>query len=89
METANGSALAGQDYSFSSIQLNFHPVNDQQLLCISIDTVDDGLLEEDELFFVDMEATSPRVSIDQSRLTVTIVDNDRASKSDAHTYVYS
>ena len=82
IETTNSSALAGQDYSFLSVELTFNPVNDQQPQCMSINTVDDSVVEGDELFFVDMKAVSPRVSIDPSRLTVKIFDKNRASKFD-------
>ena len=84
IETADGSALAGQDldYSFLSVELTFNPVNDQQPQCMSIDTVDDSVVEGDELFFVDMKAVSPRVSVDPSRLTVKMFDKNRASKLD-------
>ena len=72
IETADGSALAGQDYSFLSVELTFNPVNYQQLQCISISTVDDSLIEGEELFFVDMKTKSSQVSIDPGRLTVNI-----------------
>ena len=75
--TSDGSALAGQDYSFLSAELSFNPANDQQLLCMTIGTVDDSLVEGNENFFVDITTSAAQVSVNPSRLTVTIVDNDQ------------
>lgn len=77
MATADGSALAGQDYSFLSAELSFNPANDQQLLCMTIGTADDSLVEGSENFFVDITTSAPQVSVNPSRLTVTITDNDQ------------
>ena len=81
LTTADGSALVGQDYSFLSVVHTFNPVNDRALLCASVDTVNDTLVEGDEAFFVDMNTSFRLVNTDPSRLTVTIVDGDQASDS--------
>lgn len=77
MATADGSALVGQDYSFLNAELSFNSANDQQLLCMSVGTVDDSLVEGSENFFVDITASALQVSVNPSRLTVTIMDNDQ------------
>ena len=77
MSTTDGSALVGQDYSSLSAELFFNPSNDEQLLCMSIATVDDSLVEGNENFFVDITTNAAQVSINPSRLTVTIMDDDQ------------
>ena len=76
MTTADGSASADQDYSPLNAELSFNPANDQQLLCMNIATTDDNLIEGNEIFFVDITTSAAQVSVDPSRLTITIIDND-------------
>ena len=76
MATADGSALASQDYSPLNAELSFNPTNDQQLLCMNIGTTDDSSTEGNETFFVDIITSAAQVSVDPSRLMVTIIDND-------------
>ena len=77
MATADGSALVGQDYGSLSAELSFNSANDQQLLCMTTGTVDDSSVEGSENFFVDITTSAPQVSVNPSRLTVTITDNDQ------------
>ena len=79
MTTADGSALAGQDYTSLTAELSFNPTNGQQLLCMSVATNDDNLDEVDEIFFFDITTNAPQVSVNPSRATVTIFDNDDPS----------
>lgn len=76
MATTDGSALAGQDYNSLNADLIFNPVNDQQLLCMSIGTIDDSQIEGNENFFVDITTSSPQVNVSPSRLMVIVTDND-------------
>lgn len=76
MATADGSASADQDYSPLNAELSFNPANDEQLLCMNIATADDNSIEGNEIFFVDITTSAAQVSVDPSRLTVTIIDND-------------
>ena len=78
METRDSQALAGLDYTALSAELSFNSANDQQLLCMSVSTIDDSLVEENEIFFVDITTSAAEVSVSPSRHTVTIVDNDQA-----------
>lgn len=77
MSTADGSALAGQDYVLLNAEVSFNPTNDQQLLCMNLNTIDDALVEGVESFFVDITTSAPQVSVNPSRATVTILDNDQ------------
>ena len=76
MTTTDGTATASQDYNSLNVELSFNPANDQQLLCMNIVTIDDGTLEGNEDFFVDITTSAPQVSVNPSRATVIIVDND-------------
>ena len=76
MTTTDGTATASQDYNSLNVELSFNPANDQQLLCMSIVTIDDGTPEGNEDFFVDIATSAPQVNVNPSRATVIIVDND-------------
>ena len=76
MATADGSALAGEDYTLLNAELSFNPTNDQQVLCMNIATADNRSIEGNEIFFVDITTSAAQVSVNPSRLTVTIIDTD-------------
>ena len=71
--SANGSALAGADYSATSGTLNF--AAGQTSADIAIPIVDDGIPELPESFFVNL-VSAPGANIGNSRATVTIKDDD-------------
>ena len=77
MATTDNSALADLDYTSLSVELSFNSANDQQQLCMSIDTIDDSDVEGNEMFFVDITTSEAQVSVSPSRATVTITDNDQ------------
>lgn len=77
MATTDNSALAGLDYTSLNVELSFNSANDQQQLCMSIDTIDDSDVEGNEMFFVDIMTSEAQVSVSPSRATVTITDNDQ------------
>ena len=76
MTTADGSAMAGLDYDSLTAELSFNPINAQQLLCMTVDTTVDSMDEANENFFIDLITNSPQVSVNPSRITVTILDNE-------------
>ena len=58
----------------SSIDLNFSSFNTEESIAIS--TVEDSLIESDEVFRVNLSTTSSNVEINGGITTVTILDND-------------
>ena len=78
MSSADGSAVAGQDYVTLNAVLSFNQANDQQLLCMDLNTIDDSTVEGVENVFVDITTSAAQVSVNPSRATITIFDNDVA-----------
>lgn len=58
----------------SSIDLNFSSFNTEESIAIS--TVEDLLIESDEVFRVNLSTSSSNVEINGGITTVTILDND-------------
>lgn len=58
----------------SSIDLNFSSFNTEESIAIS--TVEDSLIESDEVFRVNLSTSSSNVEINGGITTVTILDND-------------
>lgn len=58
----------------SSIDLNFSSFNTEESIAIS--TVEDSLIESDEVFRVNLSTSSTNVEINGGITTVTILDND-------------
>ncbi len=76
--TVDDSALAGSDYDANSGTLSFNGTSGEQQE-ITLGTIDDVLLEDTEVFFVDLDnITNGAVSISKDRGTVTLLDNDDA-----------
>lgn len=72
--TANGSAIAGQDYTGQSGVLTFLPGVEVQTLNVAI--VDDGLIESSEAFGISLSNLTGSTALNIASTTVTIVDND-------------
>ena len=76
--TANGTAVAGSDYTAASGSLNFAPGETQKTITIGIN--EDSLVEGDENFTVTLSGPSSGAALGSpSTATVTIVDNDSGS----------
>ncbi len=76
--TSNGSALAGSDYQAASGSVTFGPAETQKLITVNI--LDDGLVENSENFFVTLTSASG-ASVSGSPATVTIADDDSPTAS--------
>jgi len=72
--TRNGSAIAGQDYSARSGQLNFAAGQTTKAIAINIE--DDRQVESTEAFTVELLNPTGGVLGNQRRSTVNILDND-------------
>ena len=68
------SASNGDFTVLSSTDLTFSPGDTLESILIS--TMQDALIESDEVFFVILSTSSSNVRIDDGITTVTIVDND-------------
>ncbi|CAM2008977.1 Calx-beta domain-containing protein [Acanthopleuribacter pedis] len=77
--TADGTALAGQDYTLTSNTLNF--ANGNETLNISIPIIDDTDVEASETFTVSISGATNNGVITLGSATVTIVDNDNVAPS--------
>ncbi|MEL6105322.1 MAG: Calx-beta domain-containing protein [Planctomycetota bacterium] len=75
--TADGTAIAGTDYSAKSGRLTFQPGTTQQSVSVSI--VDDAAYELTEQFFLNLSSPS-NTSIAGGQATGTITDNDLRPK---------
>ena len=75
-ETADGTALAGSDYTARSRTLTF-PAG-QQIRRIRVPIIDDDIDEPDEEFTVRLTGATNAALPDSSEASVTILDNDEA-----------
>ena len=78
LTTADGTALAGSDYTANSSELTFIPGQIERSLNIS--TIDDTLDEDLETFKVDITNLTNAVSVVDPAVEVTINDNDDPPK---------
>lgn len=76
--TANGSAAAGSDYQAASGSVTFGPAEIQKM--ISVNVLDDALVENPENFFVNLTGASG-ASVSGSPATITIADDDSPTAS--------
>ena len=83
-DTANGTAIAGSDYTATSGTLTFAPGETTQSFIVP--TIDDAVEESTESFFVNLSAATGAV-IQDGQGEATILDNDAAPSMDA-IYVY-
>ena len=74
--TANGTAVAGQDYSLTSGLLTFN--NGEFLKTFTVPVLDDSLVEGDEAFTILLSNPSGGAQLLGNTATVTILDNDSA-----------
>ncbi|MEM7582609.1 MAG: Calx-beta domain-containing protein [Acidobacteriota bacterium] len=72
--TANGTAIAGQDYATTAGVTNLMPGESSAMITIPV--LDDSLVEGDEFFFVDILGTSTNAQIVDAQGQATIEDND-------------
>jgi hypothetical protein len=77
--TANGTAIAGSDYTATSGTLNF---NAPGTLTISVPVIGDTLKESNEFFFVNLSNPSMNTTITDGQGAGIIVDDDRAYQAD-------
>lgn len=63
-----------EDYTFTSVELMFTPMDPVQ--CTNISILNDSIVEADELFTLQLSAVSPRVEITDNTTTVIIQDDD-------------
>jgi hypothetical protein len=77
--SANGSALAGSDYTATSGTLTFLAADTSKT--IQVNTIDDAVVESAETFTVVLSGNSAGSTISQGTGTVTITDNDVAPPS--------
>jgi sugar lactone lactonase YvrE len=76
--TANGSAVAGSDYTAASGSVNFAAGETQKTIFVGVN--EDSFAEGDETFTVNLSNPSAGATLGQpSTATVTIVDNDGGS----------
>ena len=47
-----------------------------ETLCVNISIENDAVLEENEIFFVELSTNDPQVNLSSPSASVTIVDND-------------
>lgn len=73
--TANGSALAGSDYTTTSGTLSW-PDGDAAAKTFSVTILDDGVLEGNETFQVAIGGASGGAALGVTNATVTIIDDD-------------
>lgn len=74
--TANGSAVAGSDYTAASGTLSFAPSESSKTITIA--TIDDSLVEGNETLTVNLSAASGGSTISDAQGVGTIIDNDTA-----------
>ena len=78
--TSNGSAVAGQDYVANGGIVNFPPGT--SMVSVQVQITDDGQVEGDETFFVDLTNTSTNAQVADGQAQGTIQDDDVASMID-------
>ncbi|MEQ9069212.1 MAG: Calx-beta domain-containing protein, partial [Gimesia chilikensis] len=87
--TADGTAIAGSDYTAGSGTLTFAG-NAGETQTITVALTDDLIVETDETFLVNLtniQAASPNVSFIENQATATIIDEDTAGLSIANVTV--
>ncbi|WP_232105496.1 Calx-beta domain-containing protein [Gimesia panareensis] len=79
--TADGTAVAGSDYTSTSGTLNFsgNSVGETQTITFSI--FDDTYVEPNKTLLVNLSSGNQNVSLTQTQITATIVENDIANLS--------
>lgn len=71
------STTGGTDYVTVSMTLSFTQMNIEQPLCVFINSIDDNIFEDDEMFSVSLSSQDPAVVIGSSSpMSLTIVDDD-------------
>ncbi|XP_064388350.1 uncharacterized protein LOC135336475 [Halichondria panicea] len=77
--TSPGSATAGVDYDSFSASLSFGSGNDQQLMCMNVQTIEDTFVEGAESLSVVLATSAAGVTLSPGAATITIQDNDVGS----------
>ncbi len=77
--TAVGTA-SQSDFTAISVTLSFDPTNDQQAMCMDVQTIEDLLAEGGESFTVTLGTSAAGVTLSPMTATVNIQDNDVDSK---------
>ncbi len=76
--TADGSAVAGSDYTAASGSLTFAPTDTSKT--ISVTTIDDTIVEAAETLFVNLSGAPARATINDSQGVGNITDQDGAAR---------
>ena len=69
------SAIIGSDYSVVSSSITFQP-SDTLPKTIAISVLNDNKVEMDETFELLLTTTDNQVTINENKMTITIIDND-------------
>lgn len=87
MSTSFGSGISNALFFISAVQIDilpasvialrlFQPETANQLQCTNITIINDMVLEVDEVFFVVLSSSEPRIIINPNTSIVTILDDD-------------
>ncbi len=76
VSTANGTAFAGYDYTTPASTLSFAEGSTSAVL--SIATLEDGIVESDETFTINLSSSDSSINFTDSSATATILNDDSA-----------
>ena len=68
-------AAAGVDYTPVSVEIKFNV--SVAIQCQVIQVISDAILENDEIFFINLEVSDPDVLLENNTATIIIANDDR------------